>query len=223
MNDFASFWLVFFARLPEFLPLLLAGAWVTIKITVATLIVSFAVGLLLALIQRLRVFRLLVAAYVELARSAPVITTLFIIYFGLTYTGIRLSSFVAAVTALSALGAAYMSEILRAGIDSVDRGQREAALAIGMTPASNMRYIILPQTLRVVVPPTTNYVIGLLKDTAVVSTVAVPELLFAAKTLVSKTILPMQIYLLTAVIYLLLSLTVAYFAHRLEAYLKRSV
>jgi polar amino acid transport system permease protein/cystine transport system permease protein len=223
MEAFLAFWRIFFVKLPEFLPYLLKGATVTLQITFATLAVSFIIGLALALVQRVRIARGIVAAYVEVARSAPVITTLFIIYFGLSYTGIRLSSFVAAVIALSALGAAYMSEILRAGIESVDRGQREAALSIGMTPRQSMRYIILPQALRVVVPPTTNYVIGLLKDTAVVSTVAAPELLFAARTLVSETILPMQIYLLTAAIYLVMSLTLATVARRIEHRLMRSI
>ena len=119
------------------------------------------------------------------------------------------------------LGAAYMAEIIRAGIGAVHQGQREAALALGMTPAKAMRFIVMPQALRVVVPPTANYAIGLLKDTAIVSTVAAPELLFAAKTLVSRTILPMQVYLLTALIYLALSLPLARLAHHAEVRLSR--
>ena len=223
MSGFLEFWRILLARLPEFVPYLLQGAVVTVEITAATLLFACLLGLVLALLKRARVPLLgsLASVYVELLRSVPVLTTLFIIYFGLAYLDIQLPSFVAAVLGLGMLGGAYMAEIVRAGIDSVHRGQREAALSIGMTPAQAMRFVVLPQAARVVVPPTANYAIGLLKDTAIVSTVAAPELLFAAKTLVSQTILPMQIYLLTALIYLALSLPLAHLAHVMELRLRR--
>ncbi len=223
MSGFLEFWRILLARLPEFLPYLLRGAVVTVEITVATLLFACLFGLVLALLKRARVPLLgsLASVYIELVRAVPVLTTLFIIYFGLAYLGIQLPSFVAAVLGLGMLGGAYMAEIVRAGIDSVHHGQREAALSIGMTPAQAMRFVVLPQAARVVVPPTANYAIGLLKDTAIVSTVAAPELLFAAKTLVSQTILPMQIYLLTALIYLALSLPLAHLANAMELRLRR--
>ena len=218
-----AFWRIFFARLPAFLPVLLKGALTTVEITFASLVVAIVLGLLLALLRHARIPILsgLATAYVDLLRAVPVLTTLFIIYFGLAYLGVRLSSFAAAITGLGLLGAAYMAEIHRAGIESIHRGQREAALSLGMTPATAMRYVVLPQAFRVVVPPTANYAIGLLKDTAVVSTVAAPELLFAAKTLVSQTLLPMQIYLLAALVYLSLSLPLARLAHYVEVRLSR--
>jgi His/Glu/Gln/Arg/opine family amino acid ABC transporter permease subunit len=220
-----EFWRIFFAKLPVFLPYLLRGALVTVEITFASLAVAIVFGLVLALLRHARVppFSTLASAYIELLRAVPVLTTLFIIYFGLAYAGIRLSSFVAAVAGLGMLGAAYMAEIHRAGIESVHRGQREAALSLGMTPSKAMRYVVLPQAFRVVVPPTANYAIGLLKDTAVVSTVAAPELLFAAKTLVSQTILPLQVYLLAALVYLALSLPLARLAQHVELRLGRGV
>jgi len=220
-----EFWRIFFAKIPVFLPYLLRGAVVTVEITLASLAVAIAVGLVLALLRHARVPVLgaLASAYIELLRAIPVLTTLFIIYFGLAYAGIRLSSFAAAVTGLGMLGAAYMAEIHRAGIESVHKGQREAALSIGMTPSKAMRWVVLPQASRVVIPPTANYAIGLLKDTAVVSTVAAPELIFAAKTLVSQTILPMQVYLLAALVYLALSLPLARLARHLELRFSRGV
>lgn len=220
-----EFWRILFAKLPVFLPYLLRGALVTVEITLASLAVATVFGLVLALLRHARVPLLsaLASAYIELLRAVPVLTTLFIIYFGLAYAGIRLSSFAAAVAGLGMLGAAYMAEIHRAGIESVHRGQREAALSLGMTPTKAMRYVVLPQAFRVVVPPTANYAIGLLKDTAVVSTVAAPELLFAAKTLVSQTILPMQVYLLAALVYLALSLPLARLAKHVELRLGRGV
>lgn len=225
MSGFVRFWEILVAKLPVFLPYLLKGALVTVKITGATLIVAGLLGLVLALMQRTRAWLIgrLASAYIEIMRSVPVLTTLFVIYFGLASVGIQLPSFVAAVIGLGMLGAAYMAEIIRAGIEAVHQGQREAALSIGMTPAQAMRFIVLPQALRVIVPPTANYTIGLLKDTAIVSTVAAPELLFAAKTLVSQTILPMQVYLLTAGIYLAMSWPLARMAHHLETRLSRGV
>jgi His/Glu/Gln/Arg/opine family amino acid ABC transporter permease subunit len=222
-SDAFAFWHVFFARLPEFLPVLLKGALTTLEITSASLAVAIVFGLLLALLRHARVPLLgaLATAYIDLLRAVPVLTTLFIIYFGLAYMGIRLSSFAAAIAGLGLLGAAYMAEIHRAGIESVHREQREAALSLGMTPAKAMRHVVLPQAFRVVIPPTANYAIGLLKDTAVVSTVAAPELLFAAKTLVSQTLLPMQIYLLAALVYLSLSLPLARLARYVEVRLSR--
>jgi polar amino acid transport system permease protein/cystine transport system permease protein len=220
-----EFWRIFFAKIPVFLPYLLRGALVTVEITLASLAVAMVVGLVLALLRHARVPVLgaLASAYIELLRAIPVLTTLFIIYFGLAYAGIRLSSFAAAVTGLGMLGAAYMAEIHRAGIESVHKGQREAALSVGMTPSKAMRWVVLPQASRVVIPPTANYAIGLLKDTAVVSTVAAPELIFAAKTLVSQTILPMQVYLLAALVYLALSLPLARLARHLELRFSRGV
>jgi len=225
MSGFVQFWEILIAKLPVFLPYLLKGALVTLKITGATLVVAGLFGLVLALMQRTRVPPLgtIASAYIEIMRSVPVLTTLFVIYFGLASVGIQLPSFVAAVIGLGMLGAAYMAEIIRAGIEAVHHGQREAAVSLGMTPAQAMRFIVLPQALRVIVAPTANYTIGLLKDTAIVSTVAAPELLFAAKTLVSQTILPMQVYLLTAGIYLGMSWPLARAAHYLETRLSRGV
>jgi His/Glu/Gln/Arg/opine family amino acid ABC transporter permease subunit len=225
MSGSLRFWEILIAKLPVFLPYLLKGALVTLKITGATLLVAALFGLVLALMQRsrLRVLGVVSAAYIEVMRSVPVLTTLFLIYFGLASIGIQLPSFVAAVIGLGMLGSAYMAEIIRAGIEAVHHGQREAAVSLGMTPAQAMRFIVLPQALRVIVAPTANYTIGLLKDTAIVSTVAAPELLFAAKTLVSQTILPMQVYMLTAGIYLAMSWPLARAAHYLEARLSRGV
>jgi len=225
MIGFVRFWEILFAKLPSFLPYLLRGAVVTLEITAATLAVAVILGLALAVMQRTRArfVATTARAYIEVMRSIPVLTTLFVIYFGLAYLGIQLPSFVAAVIALGMLGGSYMAEIIRAGLDAVHVGQREAAMSLGMTPTQAMRFIVLPQALRVIVAPTANYTIGLLKDTAIVSTVAAPELLFAAKTLVSQTILPMQVYVLTASIYFLMSWPLARAARHLEIRLSRGV
>jgi polar amino acid transport system permease protein/cystine transport system permease protein len=225
VSEFVRVWEILFVKLPTFLPYLLKGALVTLEITGATLVVAAVLGLGLALMRRARVPMVgaLAATYIEVMRSVPVLTTLFVIYFGLAYLGVQLPSFVAAVIGLGMLGASYMAEIIRAGIEAVHQGQREAAVSLGMTPSQAMRFIVLPQALRVIVAPTANYTIGLLKDTAIVSTVAAPELLFAAKSLVSQTILPMQVYLLTASIYFVMSWPLARAARHLELRLSRGV
>ena len=136
--------------------------------------------------------------------------------FGLTQVGIRFTPIQAAIIGLGFNGGAYLAEVFRSGIESIHRGQMEAALTVGMTPMAAMRWVILPQAMTVVVPPTTNYSIALLKDTAVVSAVAAPEIMFKARNLVTETYLSAQIYLLVAVMYLCMSLVLSWISRRLE-------
>jgi polar amino acid transport system permease protein/cystine transport system permease protein len=154
--------------------------------------------------------------YVEVFRSVPVLTQLFVIYFGLGAIGIRLSPIPAAIVGFGINGGAYLTEVFRAGIEAVDRGQTEAALSIGMTKLKTLCYIILPQAIRIVLPPIANFAIGLLKDTSLASAVAAPELSFNAHRLVDETFLSTQIYLLVAVFYLAMSLPLSMVSRRLE-------
>lgn len=212
-----------FAHLPVFLPVLLGGAGATLVLTVLSGVVSCLGGLGLAVIRMSHtpVLSQVATAYVEIIRSVPVLATLFVIYFGLSEVGINLPSLIAAVLGLGMIGSAYMAENLRAGFLAVPRGQREAAASVGLTPAQALYHVTLPQAVRVAIPPSINYAISLLKDTSIASTVAVPELMFAARGLVSLTILPLQVFLLTGLIYLALSLPLAllgrYFERRLAA------
>jgi His/Glu/Gln/Arg/opine family amino acid ABC transporter permease subunit len=172
----------------------------------------------LALLQTVKVsiITVVVRTYIEIIRGTPVLAQLFILYFGLTEVGIRFTPVQAAIIGLGGNGGAYLAEVFRAGIQSIHAGQMEAALTVGMTPMSAMRNVILPQALNVVVPPTTNYSIALLKDTAIVSAVAAPEIMFKARNLVMETYLSAQIYLLVALMYLVMSLILAYVSRRLE-------
>ncbi len=213
-----EFWVKLWENLPYFLEILLPAAWVTIRVTAIAFLLAVAAGLLLAVLQTspLPPLRVLVRTYVEVIRGTPVLAQLFILYFGLAELGIRFTPFQAATLGLGLNGAAYLAEVFRAGIQSIHAGQMEAALAIGMAPLSAMRYVVVPQALRVVVPPVTNYSIALLKDTAIVSAVAAPEIMFRARNLVMETYLSMQIYLLVAVMYLAMSLVLARMAARVE-------
>jgi polar amino acid transport system permease protein/cystine transport system permease protein len=205
------------------LPALLFGAVTTVKVTVGGFVVAVLIGLCCAIMLRLRsrLLRAAVAIYVDVFRAIPVLTQLFIIYFGLTEIGIRLDPIPAAIVGFGINGGAYMTEVFRAGIESVHQGQLEAAQMLGMTRLAAMRIIILPQAMRVVLPPLGNFAIGLLKDTALASAVAAPELMFRARNLVDKTFLATQIFSATAVIYLAMSLPLGYLTRRAEARVSR--
>jgi len=214
-----------FANLPVFLPVLLRGAGATLVLTALSGVVSVAGGLGLAVVRtsRLPFVSQIATGYIEVIRAIPVLASLFVIYFGLEEFGINLPSLVAAVTGLGMIGSAYMAENLRGGFAAIPKGQREAAASVGLSPTQVMSHVLLPQAIRVAIPPSINYAISLLKDTAIASTVAAPELLFAAKGLVSQFILPLQVYFLTGLIYLAMSLPLAMLGRYLERRLAAGV
>jgi polar amino acid transport system permease protein/cystine transport system permease protein len=218
------FWERFRDNLPYFLEILIPAAGMTVRIAAGSFVLAIVVGLILALLQTMRIslITLIVRAYIELVRGTPVLAQLFILYFGLTQVGIRFTPVQAAIIGLGLNGGAYLAEVFRSGIESIHRGQMEAALTVGMTPMAAMRWVILPQAMTVVVPPTTNYSIALLKDTAIVSAVAAPEIMFKARNLVMETYLSAQIYLLVAIMYLCMSLILSWISRRLERRLTAS-
>jgi His/Glu/Gln/Arg/opine family amino acid ABC transporter permease subunit len=197
---------------------LLLGAGTTIAITLSALLAAIILGLSLALVRLvgLRVVNALIATYVEVFRNTPVLAQLFIIYFSLPYLGLNIAPFPAAVIGLGLNGGAVLTEVFRAGLNAIHHGQREAALAIGMTPWMSLRYIILPQTWRITLPPLGNYAIALLKDTAVVSAIAAPEIMFWARNLVTSTFETTFVYVLAAALYFCLSFPLARLVERFE-------
>lgn len=207
----------------DLLPVLLLGAVTTIEVTVGGFLVATVIGLILALLQRLhlRPLNAVIAIYVDVFRAVPVLTQLFIIYFGLTELGIRLDPLSSAIIGFGINGGAYLTEVFRAGVESVHQGQMEAAQMLGMRRFAALRIVILPQAMRVVLPPLGNFAIGLLKDTALASAVAAPELMFRARTLVDKTFLATQIFVTAAAIYLAMSVPLGYLTRRAEARLAR--
>jgi polar amino acid transport system permease protein len=207
----------------DLLPVLLFGAVTTIEVTVGGFVVAMVIGLSLALLQglHLRPLNAVIAVYVDVFRAVPVLTQLFIIYFGLTEIGIRLDPLPAAIIGFGINGGAYLTEVFRAGIESVHQGQMEAAQMLGMRRLAALRIVILPQAMRVVLPPLGNFAIGLLKDTALASAVAAPELMFRARTLVDKTFLATEIFVTAAAIYLAMSVPLGYLTRRAEARVAR--
>jgi His/Glu/Gln/Arg/opine family amino acid ABC transporter permease subunit len=197
----------------------------TLKLTVISFVVAVLIGLAVAL-GRTAPFawlRAIAIVYIEVVRGLPALVILYIVYFVPPQIGaswLVLSSFVAAVIGLGLHGGAILAEVFRSGIEALHQGQREAALSLGMTPAKAMAYIILPQAARIVLPPVANYAIGLLKDTAVCSLIAAPELMLRAKDLASSSFQPMAVFVLAAGFYFVmsypLSLAVRYMEARLN-------
>ncbi|HME21953.1 MAG TPA: amino acid ABC transporter permease [Acetobacteraceae bacterium] len=220
MTDWARTWHL----LPYFLSVLWSGTIMTVIVTVGGFVASILLGVLFAALRTgsSRLLNALAHAYVEIFRAVPVLTQLFIIYFGLGAIGIRLSPIPAAVIGFGLNGGAYLTEVFRAGIDAVNKGQTEAALSIGMTKLMALGYIVLPQAIRIVLPSIANFAIGLLKDTSLASAVAAPELSFNAHMLVDETFLSTQIYLLVAGFYLAMSLPLSAVVRMLERRARRS-
>ena len=161
------------------LPQLLWGLVVTLEIGVTSIVCGLAGGLLLA-VGRLyspRFIERAIRFYIDIFRSIPLLVLLIVIYYALPFVSIRLSPFLSAVTALSLVSAAYTAEIFRAGIEAIHRGQFEASAALGLSNKDTMIDVILPQAIRIVIPPLTNNCINVLKDTALASVVAMPDLL----------------------------------------------
>jgi polar amino acid transport system permease protein len=176
-----------FAGALDYLPALLLGALISVQLTICVMALSLVFGLVLALgkLSRSRIFSTAANIYIELIRGTPALLQLFYIYFVLPSVGIRVEPFLAGVLGLTINYSAYLAEVYRAGIEAVPRGQLEASQALGMSRKKMLRLIILPQAIRVVVPPLGNYFISLFKDTSLVSTVTVRELMFTGQIIAS--------------------------------------
>lgn len=202
----------------SFLPILLEGAWVSIKVAAGALVLATALGLMLAIFSLGKNVILygLARSWIELIRGTPALAQIFILYFGLADFGLQMPPMVAAIVGLGINGSAYLAEIFRAGIQAVGRGQTEAALSLGLPPYWVALDVVLPQAARMMVPPYVNYGVQLLKDTSLIASIAVPEIMFRARNLVMETYDSMTIYLLAAGIYLAIGIPLS----RLASYLQ---
>jgi len=191
----------------DYLPDLLQGALISVELTFAVMALSLVFGLIVALARmaRLRSIRFMATTYVEVIRGTPCLLQLFYIYFVLPAFGVRLPPFTAGVIGLTVNYSAYMSEVYRAGIQAVAKGQLEAAQALGMSRSLMMRLIILPQAIRIVVPPLGNYFISLFKDTSLASSITLRELLFTGQIISATNYQYFTIFTIIGVIYLALS------------------
>lgn len=202
----------------ETFPLFLKGVWLTAQLAFLGLLFGLPIGLLLALarVQPSKLLRAPAAFYVEVLRGTPLLVQILFIYFVLPSFGVTIPRFWSGVIALTLNSAAYIAEIFRAGILSIDAGQMEAARALGMTHAQAMRRIILPQTFRRVVPPLTNEAIALLKDSSLVTVIGLTELTRTGQEQAAKHGAPLTIWLMVAIFYLLLTFPLTRVAEYLE-------
>lgn len=202
----------------EFLPILLQGAVVTVQVTALSFLLSSAIGLMLALgkLSPVRAVSWTASTVVNVIRGLPIIVQLFYIYFVLPEVGIQLTAFQAGVIGLGIAYSAYQAENFRAGIEAVDPGQREAALAMGMRPALLMRRVVLPQAFRIALPPYGNTLVMMLKDSSLVSTITVAEMTRQGQLIAASTFQNMTVYTLVALLYLAMSLPLVWGLRRLE-------
>jgi polar amino acid transport system permease protein len=204
-------WTPHFEVVVQNLPFLLEGLLSTLQLAGTVGVLAFGLGIVVAFgrLSRIGPIHLVATWYVEVLRNTPALVQLFLIYFGPPTVGIRLSVPVAAVLGLTINNSAYMAEIIRAGIGSISRGQTEAASAVGMTPLQTMRFVILPQALRVVFPPLVSQWISILLFSSLASVIAYPELAEHAKRLDSRTFRSFEIYGAVTVIYTICTLLLA--------------
>ena len=200
---------------------LLQGLKVTLNITWISMILMFAFGMLTALFRLSNSFMARVTArgYLEIIRNTPMLIQLFFIYFvlGPIFDIERMTS---AILALSLFEGAYASEIFRAGIIAVHRGQREAAHSLGLSTFQSYRYIILPQAMRQILPPLTGQAISLIKDSALVSTIAIYEMTQQANAIIAETFNTFELYFTIAAIYLVITVTLSIIVNIMENRLK---
>jgi polar amino acid transport system permease protein len=188
----------------ESLRFLLGGLGLTVGLSLLSMAAGLVLGMLVtfARLAHWRPLHVVASLYVDFLRGTPLLVQILWIYYSLPIlTGVVFSPFVSAAIALSLNLSAFISEVYRAGIQSIGRGQREAALALGMSQWQAMRRVILPQSIRRVLPPLGSIWVSLFKDTAIVSVIAVPELMYRGKVLSIETYRPVEIYTIVAIIY----------------------
>ncbi len=193
------------------------GLLVTLQVAIVAAVLSIMLGLTFGILRTLGnpVIDLFLGLHIDIFRALPLIVSMVLIFYALPFVGIRLPAFWAAVLALVLMNSAYQAEIFRAGIESIPRGQIDAARALGLGPGATMRHVILPQAFRIVIPPLTNNLVSLVKDTAVAYVITVPELLTNAQQAVTwkRTSTPL---ILSMFVYLATLIPLIHFTRRLE-------
>ncbi|HTB43093.1 MAG TPA: amino acid ABC transporter permease [Acetobacteraceae bacterium] len=185
---------------------MLQGTVVTLEISFWAMLLATLVGVVMGLISvsDLRGLKAIIRAYVYFVRGTPALVQIFLVYFALPRIGFELSSFWSGVVALAFNSAGFIAEIVRAGLQSIDAGQSEAALSIGMTSRQTILYILLPQSLRRITPPLTNEVITLIKSSSLLSVISITELTRSAQLIIAERFVPFELYAALAVYYLVI-------------------
>jgi polar amino acid transport system permease protein/putative glutamine transport system permease protein len=194
------------------------GTWLTIVIAVAAIAAGFLISIPVALmaLSHRRPLRWVATAYVEWFRNIPFIVVLYLFFYGLPFFGVRLPEAIVGAIALAFFASSYFAEIIRGAILAVPKGQMEAARAIGMSYFQGLREIVAPQTVRLLLPPSTNTSISMVKETSVLSTITVAELTYQGLVVQGETFAPFEVFLTTAAVYWVVTAVFAYFMHRTE-------
>lgn len=198
---------------------LASGALVTIEVTAGALVLGCVIGLLIGLGRldpKRRILYGLCTAYVSVVRGTPLLVQLFIWFFGLPHFGVNLPAFFCGVVGMGIYSGAYVSEIVRGAIQSVDRGQMEAARSLGMPYRMAMRRIIVPQAVVRMIPPLGNEFIALIKNSALVSLLTIPDLMHEGQKIISVSYRSLEVYLAIALVYFILTNTTGLILHRIE-------
>jgi len=202
----------------DLLPVLLQGALITIEITIISFFFALIIGIITALarISNNKIFSTLARIYISIIRGTPILVQLMYIYFVLPELGVSISAFTSAIIGLALNEGAYLAETFRAGINSVDKGQKEAAFSIGMNYKAAMKRIILPQAFRNILPPVGNSAILLLKNSSLTSVIAVNELMHTGEQLATSTFRTIEIFTIVAILYWVIHVPMTLLVNKLE-------
>lgn len=209
-----------FELIQRALPILLMGAGVTIEITAFSVAIGFFIGLFvgIARISQFKILQIMAAVYADCIRGTPLLVQIFLIYFALPMAiGQRVEPFISAVAACGINSGAYVSEIFRAGIQAIDVGQMEAGRSLGLTWWQTMRFIILPQAFKNILPPLGNEFIAMLKDSSLVSVIGFEELTRRGQLIIAQTYGSFEIWMTVAVLYLIMTMAIS----RIVAFLEK--
>ncbi|MFF2446910.1 amino acid ABC transporter permease [Neobacillus sp. NPDC058068] len=212
-----------FSILTKYFDLYFQGFLTTIEVSIIGLICSFILGVIVAVLRiaPLRILNWIGTCFVEFIRNIPLILIVFFFYYGLSKY-VNLSGFAAGTIGLTIYTAAFIAEAVRAGIQSVDKGQMEAARSSGLTYIQAMKHIVLPQAIKIVIPPIGNQFINLVKNSSILGLVAGMELMYFADYVHEKTWISFDTYIFAALFYLVLTIPLSIFVNRLEKRLARS-
>lgn len=214
-----------FSIIPKYTPMLLDGVRVTILLTLLAVGIGVLLGLIAALMKmsKLKLIRFIASAYIEIIRGTPVMVQLFLIFYGLPQLlNHVIPDLLAAVIALGVNSGAYVSEIIRAGIQAVDKGQTEASYSLGMNPKMTMQYIIIPQAVKNILPALVNEFIALIKESSVVSVIGLSDLTRRSTMISSVTFKPFEPLITIAAVYFIMTFSLSKFMGRIERRLRKS-
>lgn len=208
----------------NYAPKFFEGLGITIETTVYSLILALGIGVIIAIfrVTPSKLLNTLGLAYVEFFQNTPLIIQVFFFYYGAPVLGLNISGFACGTLGLAIYTGAYIAEVFRAGIQAIPRGQMEAARSSGMTYLQAMGYIILPQAFKVILPPLANQMVNMVKNTAILSTIATPDLMYQAYLISADTFIVFEVFIFAALLYLSLTVPLSSYVNYLEKRLQRS-